>query len=158
MIIRPIEQEDNQRVAAIIRGVFVEHDAPRTGTVFSDPTTDDLFTYFQKDGAYGLVAEIGGKVVGSCGFYPTDDLPKGCVEMVKFYIEKESRGKGAGKEMMRIVEEKALEFGYTEMYIESLPLYDRAVKIYEKHGYDWLKTPLGNSGHTNCDVWMLKKL
>ncbi len=158
MIIRPIAPRDNQAVANMIRQVFEEHDAPRTGTVYSDPTTDDLFTYFQKQGAYGLVAERECKIVGSCGIYPTDDLPDGCVEMVKFYIEKESRGLGIGKALMQAVEEKANELGYQEIYIESLPLYARAVTIYEKHGYEWIDQPLGNSGHGSCNVWMLKKL
>jgi len=105
-----------------------------------------------------LDKEPDGKVVGSCGFYPTDNLPIGCVEMVKFYIEPKSRGLGVGKALMQEAESKAKEFGYSEMYIESLPLYKRAVTIYEKHGYKWLQEPLGNSGHTSCDVWMLKNL
>ena len=48
--------------------------------------------------------------------------------------------------------------GYTEMYIESLPDFTKAVRIYEKQGFQRLKQPLGNSGHTTCNIWMLKQL
>jgi putative acetyltransferase len=46
IIYRTIAPNDNQPIAAMIRGVFEEHDAPRQGTVFSDPTTDHLFELF----------------------------------------------------------------------------------------------------------------
>ena len=39
--IRAAEPEDNLPLAKMIREVFTEHDAPRIGTVFSDPTTDN---------------------------------------------------------------------------------------------------------------------
>jgi len=156
--IRQIQPQDNAQVARVIRQVFIEHNAPKQGTVYSDPTTDDLYSYFQQQGAFGLVAEMNKRVVGSCGFYPTENLPLGCVEMVKFYIEQDSRGLGIGKELMQHVEQKAKEAGYSSMYIESLPLYARAVSIYEKNGYKWLENRLGNSGHGSCNVWMLKDL
>ena len=38
--IRPIEKKDNLKLAQIIRAVFVEHDAPRVGTVYADASTD----------------------------------------------------------------------------------------------------------------------
>ena len=42
-IIRSLEEKDNLKLAGIIREVFIEHDAPREGTVYSDPTTDNLY-------------------------------------------------------------------------------------------------------------------
>jgi putative acetyltransferase len=30
--------------------------------------------------------------------------------------------------------------------------------MYEKFGFTYLKQSLGNSGHTGCDIWMLKEL
>jgi putative acetyltransferase len=41
--IRTILPTDNPILAKIIRDVFIEHDAPQHGTVYSDPTTDDLY-------------------------------------------------------------------------------------------------------------------
>ncbi len=48
MKIRPLEQRDNKAIAAIIRAVLTEFNAAKQGTVFYDPTTDDLFQLFQQ--------------------------------------------------------------------------------------------------------------
>jgi putative acetyltransferase len=52
----------------------------------------------------------------------------------------------------------AIELGYSELYIESLSQFDRAVKMYKKLGFKNLEKPLGKSVHTSCNIWMIKKL
>jgi len=156
--IRQIEDNDNLALAIMIRKVFEEHDAPKTGTVYSDPTTDNLYALFQTSGSMLWVAELDGEIVGCCGIYPSEGLDKNCAELVKYYLAKEARGKGIGKELMLKSEESAREFGYTKLYIESLPHFARAVSIYAKHGFEKLDQPLGTSIHTTCNIWMLKQL
>ena len=156
--IRNVQQSDNPILAKIIRAVFIEHDAPTEGTVFVDPTTDALFELFQTPKAELWTAELNGEIVGCCGIYPTDNLPKGCVELVKFYLAKAARGKGIGRLLMNKSIEVAKNYGFTEMYIESLPDFAKAVNIYEKAGFTHLQNPLGNSGHTGCNIWMIKEL
>lgn len=158
MIIRSIRQEDNLALAAMIRAVFEEYKAPVEGTVYTDPTTDHLYELFQTEKAVMWVAEQGGILLGCCGIYPTKDLPVGCAELVKFYLPRSSRGKGIGRELMERSIGSAREFGYSELYIESIPEYDKAVRIYEKQGFKKLSQPLGSSGHSGCTIWMIKKL
>lgn len=158
MKIRQVKESDNQGLATMIRGVFEEHDAPRKGTVYSDPTTDSLYELFLNEKSILFVAENNDKVIGCCGIYPTSGLPEGCVELVKFYLPKESRGKGIGRILMERSIAAAKEFGFSELYIESLPQFSKAVNIYEKQGFKELKNPLGDSGHTSCNIWMLKEL
>lgn len=158
MKIRKVQPSDNKILAKIIRAVFIEHDAPQQGTVYSDPTTDDLFDYFQTEKATLFVAELNDEIVGCCGIYPTDGLAESCTELVKFYIHQSARGKGVGKALMERSVLEALNLGCTEMYIESLPDFAKAVRIYEKQGFQRLEQPLGNSGHTTCNIWMLKQL
>ncbi len=54
--------------------------------------------------------------------------------------------------------ESARELGYTELYLESFPEFSNAVSIYESQGFIKIDKPLGESGHTSCNIWMLKKL
>ena len=49
LLIRKIKQEDNDELKSIIKHVFEEHDAPREETVYSDPTTNDLYELFRAD-------------------------------------------------------------------------------------------------------------
>ena len=158
MNIRPIQPQDNQILLEMIQQVFVEFDAPREGTVFSDPTTKNLYQLFQVKNAFCYVVEVEGIVQGCCGIYPTEGLPTECTELVKFYLPNSARGKGFGKVLMQKCEETALELGYSQIYIESLPDFDKAVSIYEKNGYERLQKPLGNSGHFGCNIWMVKNL
>lgn len=158
VLIRQIAEKDNESLAKMIRNVFIEHNAPTKGTVYSDPTTDNLFELFKQPKSVLWVAELNKKVVGCCGIFPTVGLEKDCVELVKFYIGAESRGKGIGKLLMEKCIETAKDFNYTQMYIESLPAFDKAISIYEKSGFKKIKKPLGNSGHSSCNIWMLKDL
>ncbi|GAB3426596.1 GNAT family N-acetyltransferase [Niabella aquatica] len=158
MTIRKIQETDNTVLAAVIRRVFEEHDASRQGTVYTDPTTDDLFGLFKNPKSVLWVADVHGRLVGSCGIYPTKGLPDGCAELVKFYLSKEARGLGVGRALMEQCTQSAVEMGYTQLYLESLPQFAAAIRIYEKQGYTAIDRPLGQSGHTSCNVWMVKEL
>jgi len=156
--IRLVTAEDNLSLAKMIRNVFLEHDAPQQGTVYSDPTTDKLFELFQASKSILWVAEKDHEIVGCCGIYPTIGLDEKCVELVKFYISKEARGIGIGRELMQKCISTAIEFNYTQMYLESLPHFSKAINIYEKQGFKKLEKPLCNTGHSSCDIWMMKEL
>jgi putative acetyltransferase len=156
--IRTIQQNDNLKLATMIREVFIEHDAPQQGTVFSDPTTDNLFELFQKENSILWVLEIEGKAVGCCGLFPTEGLDEKCVELVKFYISKEARGNGFGLELMNKCIESAIQMGYKSIYIESLPEYAKAVNMYLQTGFKQLNQSLGTSSHTACNLWFLKEI
>jgi putative acetyltransferase len=158
MDIRPIESRDNETLAKVIRTALAEFGANKPGTVYFDPTTDDLFELFRTPGSYYYVATIDEKVVGGCGIFPTENLPQGTCELVKLYVAKEARGTGLGKQLMEKSMSWAKENGYTQVYLESMPELKKAVSIYEKVGFQPLDHPLGNSGHDGCDIWMLKAL
>jgi putative acetyltransferase len=52
----------------------------------------------------------------------------------------------------------AKEEGFSKMYLETLPELNKAVKVYEAFGFNYLQQPLGNSGHSGCDIWMIKNI
>jgi putative acetyltransferase len=158
MQIRPIEPGDNEALAKVIRTALAEFGANKPGTVYFDPTTDALYELFRTPGSFYYVVTIDEVIVGGCGIFPTENLPKGTCELVKLYLAKEARGTGLGKQLMEISLSWAKENGYTQVYLESMPELAKAVSIYEKVGFKALDHPLGNSGHCGCDIWMLKEL
>jgi len=158
MIIRKIKRKDNPHLAKMIRDVFEEFDAPRQGTVYSDPTTDKLYELFLTRGSVLWVSEEDGKTVGCCGIYPTEGLGSGRCELVKFYLAGTARGKGTGKSLLQHSIKSASKFGYSSVYLESLPHFSRAINMYECLGFERVEEPLGQSGHTGCSIWMLKEL
>jgi len=157
-IYREVRPEDNQALAKMIRQVFEEHEAPQHGTVYSDPTTDNLHALFRTPGSVLWVAEVEGSPEGCCGIYPTEGLNKNCAELVKYYLSKKIRGKGIGKTLMKMCIQSARDLDYEKLYLESMPHFSKAVRIYEKLGFRELAGPLGNSGHPTCSIWMLLEL
>lgn len=158
MTIRRIQPGDNAEIARIIRSVLEEFGAARPGTVYTDPTTDDLYGLFQQNGSVYYIAEVNGKLLGGCGVFPTTGLPENYAELVKLYLLPESRGKGIGKLLMETCAEWAKQAGYTHLYLETMPELSIAVDLYERMGYHYLDAPCGVSGHHACNLWMLKEL
>ncbi|WP_210466297.1 GNAT family N-acetyltransferase [Rufibacter roseolus] len=156
--IRAIEEKDNLPLAELIRKVFREFKIDKPGTVYTDPTTDDLYHLFLAPGSVYLVAVENGEIIGGCGVFPTDGLPEGCAELVKFYLSAETRGRGIGLQLLERNMELARELGYKQLYLESFPELAKAVSMYTKAGFKPLPHALGNSGHFACNIWMLKDL
>lgn len=156
--IRPIQKEDNEALAKIIRAALKEFGANKPGTVYYDETTDALYELFQKEGAAYFVAERDVNILGGGGIYPSAGLPQGTCELVKMYLSPESRGIGLGKKLIQQSLQAAQAAGYTQVYIESMPELEQALKTYEKFGFTYLNGPLGNTGHFGCDRWMLRSI
>ena len=154
--IEKIQPEDNMSIAQLIREVLTEFGANKPGTVFTDPTKDDLFTLFETSHSHYFVAKENGIIVGGCGIYPTEGLPDGCIELVKLYVAKSHRSIGLGKQLMEKSISAAVSEGYREIYLETLPELHIAVGLYEHLGFEYLDRPYGNSGHFACDLWMRK--
>ena len=158
VLIRQIQPEDNPRLAIIVRETLLEFSANRCGTVYYDPTTDHLFELFQKINSIYFVAEVEGVVAGGAGIFPSSGLNQDTCELVKMYLIPDMRGLGLG----RLLIERCLEFarktGFRHVYIETMPELKKAMSVYEKFGFHYLRGPLGDTGHFGCDVWMLKDL
>lgn len=156
--IRTIQQDDNPVLASIIRNTLAEFKANKPGTVYFDDRTDHLFEEFKVDRSIYFVAELDGKIVGGSGVYPTANLPAGTCELVKLYLSPAARGKGIGKILLEKCMAVARELGYSKMYLETMPELTIAIPMYEKAGFTYLPGAQGCSGHTGCDIWMIKDL
>ncbi len=156
--IRTIEPGDNKALAKIIRDSLKEFKADKPGTVYFDETTDCLSDVFKTNGSIYFVAVMDGEIVGGGGIYPTANLQPGTCELVKLYLAANARGKGVGKLLMEKCIAAANALGYKKIYLETMPELTIAIPMYEKMGFTYLQAAQGSSGHTGCDVWMIKDL
>jgi len=39
-----------------------------------------------------------------------------------------------------------------------MPELEKALKVYERFGFNYLSAPLGNSGHFGCELWMIRAI
>ena len=158
VIIRDLRKEDNPALAKVVKNTLAEFGANHPNTVYYDPTTDTLFEVFQTPRSKYFLAELNNKIVGGGGIYPTDGLPPDTCELVKMYLLPEARGLGLGRTLIEKCIEAAAENGFKKIYLETMPELKQALSVYEKFGFEFLKGPMGNSGHTGCSLWMLKQL
>ncbi|HSQ44278.1 MAG TPA: GNAT family N-acetyltransferase [Ginsengibacter sp.] len=158
IVIRKIIADDNAKIAAIIRRSLEDFNAVKPGTVYFDETTDHLFELFKKARSCYFIATINNEVVAGAGIFPTEGLPDKTCELVKMYVSSGVRGKGLGKTLLQQCIDEAKKQGYEKMYIETMPELTNAIEMYKKYGFTFIPSSLGNSGHSGCDLFMMRNL
>jgi len=155
--IREIDELDNVYLAEIIRVVLTEFGANRSGFAAVDPETDRMFqTYTKPQSVYFVAHDVDGNVVGGGGLAPLKGGGHNVCELQKMYILSEARGYGLGRRILEACLEKAQEFGFRMVYIETLAEMERARDLYAKNGFKSIAQPMGNTGHDGCNFWMMK--
>jgi putative acetyltransferase len=157
-IIRKIEPKDNKPMAQVIRDVILEMGVPKKGTAYEDKALDDLYAAYQSPRAVYYVLEHKGQIVGGGGISQLDNFEGNTCELQKMYFLPIARGKGLGAKMIDRCLTKAKEFGYDQCYLETMPYMKAARKLYQKNGFTEIESPIGDTCHYSCDVWMIKHL
>lgn len=167
LTIRPIEPRDSQPLADLILSVLKEFGCVGEGYASADPELQDLYNNYstyasntQDRGYWVIVDKETDKVYGGGGFAPLKGLPPEAVtcELQKVYFHPELRGMGFGRKMVEKCMDEASRLGYHTMYLESVGVMSSAVRLYEKIGFQQLSTRLGNTGHSNCLIFMSRPL
>ena len=157
-IIRKVLPEDNAALAVVIRSVLVELGVPKVGTAYEDPELDNMFSTYDKARNAYFVVEEDGEILGGAGIAPLAGEHPSICELQKMYFSPATRGLGLGKQMMDSCLAFAKENNYSLCYLETLPYMKAAQKLYCKTGFDYIDGPMGNTGHTSCNVWLTKSL
>ena len=156
--IRQVCKKDNLNLSNVIREVLTEIGVPKKGTAYSDPELDFMFETYNKKRSIYYVVENNGKICGGAGIAHLNQADYDICELQKMYFLPSIRGLGLGDEMI----EKCLDFAlynkFKYCYIETLPYMKAAQKLYLKKGFYYINGPIGNTGHTSCNVWLIKKL
>ena len=156
--IRAIQPKDDAQMGAIVKSVLTEFKANKPGTAYFDESTNHLSATFTLPTAAYWVIEEQGNIIGGGGIYPTAGLPSDTCEMVKLYLSPQARNRSLGKAIILKCFEKAIDLGYQNIYLETMPELDQAVSLYERLGFEHQKGCSGNSGHFGCSIWMIKRL
>ncbi|OTG82854.1 GNAT family N-acetyltransferase [Acinetobacter sp. ANC 4648] len=158
--IRLIQAKDNTEIANIIRQVSKEFGlAAESGFAVADPILDNLYeVYSQPHSQYWVVENEQGTVLGGGGISPlTGDNTR--LEIQKMYFLTEVRGLGFAKQILQNGFKFAQQNKFQFCYLETTKDLWQAVKLYEKLGFEHLKQPKGNTGHSHaCEIWMEKLL
>lgn len=130
--IRPATNEDCERVQRLVFGVLREYglEPDPAGT---DRDIADIETHYaSRGGAFELIEDAAGNLLGTVGLYPMSDET---VELRKMYFSPALRGRGVGKATLRRMIETARAKGFRRIYLETATVLKEAVALYEKFGF-----------------------
>ena len=157
-IIREVLEKDNSSLASIIRQVLLEIGVPKVGTAYADPELDFMCQAYSDQRSAYFVLEENGFVTGGAGISPLKGGKSSICELQKMYFLPSARGKSLGKKMIDHCLDYAKEQDFEICYIETLPYMKAAQKLYQKKGFEYIDHPMGSTGHTSCNVWLINKL
>lgn len=149
----------DKELAEIIRHNLKMHGLDLPGTVYYDPELDHLSTfYMEKPDKRGYVVLIDEEehLLGGVGYAEFENIPD-CAELQKLYLTDKAKGKGLGKMLVELVQEKAKEKGYKQMYLETHTNLAVAIMLYKKCGFVEIKRP-DFVNHGTMDTFFYKML
>ncbi|WP_409309155.1 GNAT family N-acetyltransferase [Pectobacterium sp. B1J-3] len=157
--VRPITVQDDAAIAYVIRCVSAEFGLTADkGYTVSDPNLDNLFTLYNQPNSAYWVVEHEGKVVGGGGIAPLIAGDDDVCELQKMYFLPVVRGKGLARQLALQALEFARQHGFRRCYLETTAHLTSAIRLYQSLGFEHIPHSMGNTGHTDCEVAMLKKL
>ncbi|MFC7290145.1 GNAT family N-acetyltransferase [Hirschia litorea] len=101
-----------------------------------------------------FLATLDGNAVG-CGALKRTKFDE--IELKRFYLRPEARGKGLAKKMLAILEAEALAMGFETIFLETGPPQIEAVALYEGAGYERCG-PFGGYPDNPLSIFMEKRL
>lgn len=158
MEFREISKADDAILAGIIRSNLKAYKLDIPGTAYFDDNLDHLSDYYLADRAkrYYFIALEDDEIVGGVGLAEIE-LFDDCAELQKLYLADRAKGRGIGYTLIRLIEDKAKELGYSRIYLETHSNLAPAIHIYEKSGYREIEKPAGVV-HATMDRFFIKEL
>ena len=156
--IRPIAAADDPVVARIIRRVMTEFGAVGCQYSISDPEVDAMSAAYAGEDSAFFVVEQDGEILGCGGMGPLAGGEAGTCELRKMYFLPELRGTGTGTRLLGVILDAASAAGYGRCYLETLESMQQARRLYRRNGFVAIDQPMGETGHTGCNHWMVRDL
>ncbi|MFJ5331310.1 GNAT family N-acetyltransferase [Pectobacterium versatile] len=157
--VRPITAQDDAAIAQVIRQVSAEFGLTADkGYTVSDPNLDALFALYNQPKSAYWVVEYEGHVVGGGGIAPLVAGEEDVCELQKMYFLPVVRGKGLARQLAIQALDFARQHGFRRCYLETTGHLTSAIRLYESLGFELIPHAMGNTGHTDCEVTMLKVL
>jgi len=117
-----------------VKEILSEYPSP-TGRVWSENTVEEMMSDALKEQPDGVfVAEVGGKVVGFAIVIYRSWFDIAYLDYIQVKIE--WINKGVGHRLIEKCRKWALEKGARILYTETEKNNERAIKFYQKHGYE----------------------
>ena len=154
-----ITGRNDAALAKIIRDNLKAHGLDLPGTVYFDDNLDHLSDFYLDENHkrfYYVLLDDDDNVIGGIGLAEFEFF-EDCAELQKLYLADEVKGSGIGYKMVELIENKAREYGYKRLYLETHTNLAAAIHIYEKCGFKLIEKP-ASVVHATMNRFYIKNL
>ena len=130
--LRPANNRDCEKVTELVCSVLKEYNLKPDPACTDDDIKDIEHSYFERGGAFYVLEEKDGSIIGAYGLYPVD---KATCELRKMYLYSSYRSKGLGKLLLEDALSKARQMGFKRMNLETASVLKEAISLYKSYGF-----------------------
>ena len=132
-------------VIALVSRLLQEHGL-RYDSMAEDADLDDIEkVYLRSGGAFKVVENSKGEIVGTFALYPMQDS---ACQLRKMYLSPILRGQGLGLRMLRCAVDDARGLGFKKIVLETANVLKKAIRLYTRFGFK----PMDGAPHSKrCD-------
>ena len=134
--LRPATNDDRAAIERVVFTALAEHGL-KPDPSGTDSDLHDLQTsYFAGGGAFEVLVDRSGQVVGSVGLCRISDS---VCELRKMYLARQVRGCGCGRRLLEHALARAVELGFRRVVLETASVLRAAIALYERYGFQRYK-------------------
>jgi putative acetyltransferase len=153
--IRRLQQPDVHQLLDIISKVRREFGLASRVAALLEPSDYALLDVYRHRRSAYFVAVMDNHVLGGAGIFPLADEDWGTCELQRMYLRSQHRRGGTGQALLNACLEAARSFGFERCYAETVSEMSAAIAFYERNGFRRLAAPIGETGHSHNDFWMI---
>ena len=134
MKIRSACNADGDAVRELVFAVLAEYGLCGDPAGIDADLADIEASYIVRGGCFEVVENDDGSLAGCAGMYPSE-LHCGAIELRKMYLQKETRGRGLGKQLIERAITFARQRGFKRIDLETSSKLIEAIGLYKKYGF-----------------------
>ena len=132
MIIREATGGDADAIRSVVRETLAEFGFPVESSGTDSDLDDVPRSYQSRGGAFRVIEDDGGAIVGCGGLYPTD---RSVVELRKMYFRPSIRGQGLGRRLLDDLIAEAKRRRFDRIELETASNLSAAIALYQRAGF-----------------------
>jgi putative acetyltransferase len=153
--IRRLQLDDVYQLLEVIRSVRHEFGLASRVTALLEPSDYAIYDVYRHRRSAYFVAVMDNHVLGGAGIFPLANEDCGTCELQRMYLRSQHRGRGVGQALLNACVETARSFGFEWCYAETVSEMVAAIAFYERNGFRRLTAPIGDTGHSHNDFWLM---
>lgn len=153
--IRRLQQSDVRELLNIIGGVRREFGLATRVASLLEPNDYAIFDLYRHRRSAYYVAVMDNRILGGAGLFPLASGDWDTCELQRMYLLPQHRGRGVGQDLLDACLQTARSLGFERCYAETVSEMSTAIAFYKRNGFRRLPAPIGETGHSHNDFWMM---